>query len=230
MLGTLWRWGPVLLYALFISVLSSQSNLKVPAEISDKVAHAMEFGILAALLWRASNGRFLPERPSARPAAVALGLCAAYSALDEFHQSFVPGRESSLWDAAADTGGAVGVVLLLWGLSILWSRRSRSVAAGAADSAAAVVPTPTLTLLSKKECPLCDEAEKVILQVREELPFEFEKIDISGDADLRGRYRFDVPVLLMEGQEIFRHRVDARGLRSRLLRAREAGHAAEERP
>lgn len=41
-------------------------------------------------------------------------LAVLYSATDEFHQSFVPGRNAALMDVAIDALGA-GTTLLIWG-------------------------------------------------------------------------------------------------------------------
>jgi VanZ family protein len=66
-----------------------------------KLAHAVEFGVLAALLVRALRDRWW---------AIALGI--AYALSDEIHQSFVPGREGAPLDFAIDSVGVVvGAVL-----------------------------------------------------------------------------------------------------------------------
>ena len=65
-----------------------------------KLAHAVEFAILGALLVRAFRHAW---------AAIALG--AAYAASDELHQHFVPGRQAALTDVVIDSiGVAVGVL------------------------------------------------------------------------------------------------------------------------
>jgi len=53
-----------------------------------------------------------------RWAIAALAIAAGYSALDEFHQSFVPSRTPSSWDSLLDTTGAATAQVLLW----LWFR------------------------------------------------------------------------------------------------------------
>jgi VanZ family protein len=69
-----------------------------------KAGHLTEYGILGALLFRAFRG----ERSgwSARWSLAAILLAAVVGASDEWHQSFVPSRTPSAWDALIDTIGA----------------------------------------------------------------------------------------------------------------------------
>jgi VanZ family protein len=103
--AAVWRWGPVVAWAALIFGLSSIPDLGSGLGGWDlvlrKLAHAVEFGVLAALLVRALRDRWW---------AIALGI--AYALSDEIHQSFVPGREGALLDFAIDSVGvAVGAVL-----------------------------------------------------------------------------------------------------------------------
>jgi VanZ family protein len=71
---------------------------------ADLVFHVLEYGVFGALLARAVWLTW-----GARGAALAAFTVAAgflYGASDEWHQSFVPGRDPSAWDLAADTAGA----------------------------------------------------------------------------------------------------------------------------
>ena len=79
-----------------------------------------------------------------------------------------------------------------------------------------------LILYGKKPCSLCDLARAVVEDVIDELPdpraVTFEQVDIrAGDEALFLRYRHDVPVLVIDGSEAFRHRVDGDRLRARLV-------------
>jgi hypothetical protein len=56
----------------------------------------------------------------------------------------------------------------------------------------------------------------VLAQVRAELPFEFEEVDITDDPDLERRYRERIPVVLVDGEEAFTYFVHPDGLRRRL--------------
>ena len=73
-----------------------------------------------------------------------------------------------------------------------------------------------ITLFYAADCHLCESARRVLTQVRAELPFEFEEVDITGDADLERRYRERIPVVLVDGEETFTYFVHPDGLRRRL--------------
>jgi VanZ family protein len=100
--------GPVLAYAAVIFFLSSLSSFpkEVPSFFgSDKMAHFMEYYFFGCLLyrWLFSTGRF-QQRRHALLMTILIGTYYALS--DEWHQSFVPGRDASPWDVLFD---AVGV-------------------------------------------------------------------------------------------------------------------------
>jgi hypothetical protein len=74
---------------------------------------------------------------------------------------------------------------------------------------------PRLTLLGKPDCHLCHEMAEVVNRVigaRASL----EEKDVRSDAEWQRLYRYEIPVLLWDGQEIVRHRVDDAELRRRL--------------
>ncbi len=72
-----------------------------------KCAHVSEYAILALLLWRAlRSGSALRAKISILFGAVLLG-CAVVAASDEFHQSFVKSRTSSVRDVLVDIVGAL---------------------------------------------------------------------------------------------------------------------------
>ena len=62
---------------------------------------------------------------------------------------------------------------------------------------------------------LCDGALFVIEKVRRTAPFELEMVDISapGQEKWFEAYKNDIPVVHLDGKEVFRHRVDERALR-----------------
>ena len=125
-----WRiislWVPVAVFILLLSVASGRSD---PPEVPvwDKLMHVAAYGVLGVLAMRAFHGGAGRLRWGASLAAVALTV--GYGAIDEVHQSFVPGRDPSGWDVMADFVGAmaaVGVMGTLSGLRLLHDRRRGS--------------------------------------------------------------------------------------------------------
>ena len=79
----------------------------------DKMVHVFEFGILTLLLWWPLRA-VAPSYSKLKLAALLLIFVAANGIIDEFHQSFIPGRDSSWADAAADfLGGSLGIAWIL---------------------------------------------------------------------------------------------------------------------
>lgn len=124
------RWLPAVAVAGGIFWLSHQPSLDAPGSGIDKLEHAFAYGVLALTLWFGFGTR-LPASPVVRRRAVIVVMLAAlYGFSDEFHQSFIYGREPSLYDWIADVAGATLVVtMLLWasfaGLWGVWDNRSR---------------------------------------------------------------------------------------------------------
>jgi glutaredoxin len=71
----------------------------------------------------------------------------------------------------------------------------------------------TVTLYKKPDCCLCDEALEVIERVRREHDFTLEKVDISSDPALLDHHAERIPVVLVDGEEVFVYRVDEQALR-----------------
>ena len=96
-----------------------------------KCAHFVEYFILSLLVLRGIRaGR---KETHIGWALVAIGVVAGYAALDEFHQSFVPGREAAVADVLLDTAGGVAAQLVA-ALFIFWGdvrARQKEKASGA---------------------------------------------------------------------------------------------------
>ena len=73
-----------------------------------------------------------------------------------------------------------------------------------------------VTLYHAPGCHLCESAQRVIARVREEVDFELEEVDVSGDPELERRYRERLPVVAVDGEEAFTYFVHPDGLRRRL--------------
>lgn len=97
-----------------IFALSSRSTIPVPpglaAELTSIVGHLATYALLAALIWWALE----PLGVSAqRRFALAVSGAVAYGLSDEWHQSFVPGRDASVLDIMVDGIGACGGLVLV---------------------------------------------------------------------------------------------------------------------
>ncbi len=114
------HWVPPLLIAGVIWFLSDQPDLKSGLDsdldlVLRKLAHMAVFGSLMATLWRASGPR------------TAVVLTLAYAALDEWHQTWVEGRNGAVHDWAIDALGAgVASAIIVWRLRRRYSRGRRS--------------------------------------------------------------------------------------------------------
>lgn len=73
-----------------------------------------------------------------------------------------------------------------------------------------------MVLYTKPGCHLCDNAKAAILAVRQEISFELKEIDIRLDAELFDLYKFDIPIVTIDGLRAFKHRVDPEALKEKL--------------
>ena len=131
----LWRYGPLLLWILFISFAStsefsagntskvirpillwlfpdiSEARLATIHFLTRKAAHFSEYAVLAFLAQRAfitSANAFIQRYWF----QLGLLLVVLYALLDEYHQSFVPTRTPSIYDSAIDVAGGLTVLLI----------------------------------------------------------------------------------------------------------------------
>jgi thiol-disulfide isomerase/thioredoxin len=74
----------------------------------------------------------------------------------------------------------------------------------------------TLTLYSRAWCHLCEEMLAALEPLAEELGATVEVIDVDADPTLVERYDELVPVLVCDGVELSRYRLDAERVRAAL--------------
>jgi VanZ family protein len=100
-----------------IFVVSAQPDPPLPSSMTDKQGHSAAYAGLAVLVTRAVTGGLGAPVTLARAASAAVATT-AYGVSDEWHQSFVPGRQADAADVWADAVGAVlGVgVCGAWGM------------------------------------------------------------------------------------------------------------------
>jgi glutaredoxin len=73
-----------------------------------------------------------------------------------------------------------------------------------------------VVLYHAQGCHLCERALRVLHEIRQEIAFDFEEIDIDGDPALEARYREWLPVVEINGERAFVYYVDSAALRRRL--------------
>jgi hypothetical protein len=136
--ATLKNWLPAIGWACVISILStdrfstehtsaiifpilhwlfphaSRGTIRLMHAVIRKLAHITEYFIFGIFLMHVVRGQ--NRGWQLRWSVWAVSIAAAYAALDEFHQLFVPSRHSSPWDALLDISGAAAaqVILRLW--------------------------------------------------------------------------------------------------------------------
>lgn len=74
----------------------------------------------------------------------------------------------------------------------------------------------TITLYGRPGCCLCDEAREVLTRMRADRPFGLEEVDITTDDALHRRFLVRIPVVALDGVEIYDYRVDEADLARRL--------------
>ena len=73
-----------------------------------------------------------------------------------------------------------------------------------------------MTLYGRPGCHLCDDARAALERVRATRPFRLEEVDIEADDALFKRYLERIPVVALDGEELFELFVDERTLSQRL--------------
>lgn len=124
------RWTPVVLWALVISIFSTHyfgndqtgrvivralawllpgaklHTLNFLHHILRKCAHVFEYFVFSLLLIRALRSGH-PTAPRWMLSTIAIAIVFGYACIDEYHQSFVPGRTAKVTDALLDTASGV---------------------------------------------------------------------------------------------------------------------------
>lgn len=107
-MSSLRRWGPL---ALAVTVTLVATSVPFPAEVgdptlvpwSDKIVHV---GLYTWFGWSLGVGLWTGEKPGLGRFVLALLAAAAFAALDEWHQAWIPTRHPSALDWTADLVGA----------------------------------------------------------------------------------------------------------------------------
>jgi Glutaredoxin-like domain (DUF836) len=85
-----------------------------------------------------------------------------------------------------------------------------------------IVAALRLTLITRRDCHLCEEMAAVIDQVAPRFRAQVEVRDVDIDPELLALYTDEVPVLLIDDRKAFKYRVTASELERRLRAATRA--------
>jgi len=99
-------------YCCLIFYLSHQPTLPMPMtfEHQDKLVHLTAYAVLGICAWLYFRHLSLSNRMLF---IISLTFSSFYGATDEFHQSFIVGRDADVWDWFADTIGACLALILI---------------------------------------------------------------------------------------------------------------------
>ena len=83
---------------------------------------------------------------------------------------------------------------------------------------ATMAPVPTVTIYGRPGCHLCEDALAVVERIRADAPFALETVNIEDDDALLRAYLERIPVVALDGVEVYDFHVDEADLRARLAR------------
>ncbi len=106
-------WGAFLFWLGLIFYLSTRPAFVVSQQgtidnLAHILAHMTEYGILAALSYNLFSLYF-----QSKPEIISFVFSSFYALTDEYHQSFVPSRDSSWQDILCDVTGIILVLIVL---------------------------------------------------------------------------------------------------------------------
>lgn len=74
----------------------------------------------------------------------------------------------------------------------------------------------SVIIYSRPGCHLCEEAKQAIENSNCSDRYALEEVDIESDDELLKKYKHDIPVVTIDGEEAFKHRVDPEEFRIRV--------------
>ena len=64
-------------------------------------------------------------------------------------------------------------------------------------------------MYTRMGCHLCEAVEEVMRKVQKKHAFNLERIDIDRDSAAFALYQHEIPVVMVNGREVARHRMDS---------------------
>jgi glutaredoxin len=82
--------------------------------------------------------------------------------------------------------------------------------------------SPRVAVFHAAGCHLCERALAQVRALQDELGFALEEVAIDGDAELEARYREWLPVVEIDGEQVFTYYVHEEAFRRKLAAAQSA--------
>lgn len=79
------------------------------------------------------------------------------------------------------------------------------------------VTTMTITMYTKTDCPLCEKAKQILVELQDEYSFHLQEVDIYQDDVLLEKYQLMIPVVVIDGEEVAFGQIRKVEIRKRLL-------------
>jgi len=80
------------------------------------------------------------------------------------------------------------------------------------------MPKIHVIIYSRPGCHLCDDAKAAIMSAGCSDQFTLEEVNIESDEELLRKYKYDIPVIVIDGVESFIHRVNPKEFETRIKR------------
>ncbi|HEU4872937.1 MAG TPA: glutaredoxin family protein [Pyrinomonadaceae bacterium] len=75
---------------------------------------------------------------------------------------------------------------------------------------------PHVIIYSRPGCHLCEDAKAAIKSAGCDDQFTLEEINIESDSELLTKYKYDIPVITIDGVEAFLHRLTPQEFKQKL--------------
>ena len=67
-----------------------------------------------------------------------------------------------------------------------------------------------ITLYSKEGCHLCENAKEALFELADDFEIELEEVDITTDSALFEKYKYTIPVMVIDYSIVLEARIDTR--------------------
>ena len=71
-------------------------------------------------------------------------------------------------------------------------------------------------IFSKENCHLCEQLKNIIKKVNQDTDFDLKEIDITKDEQLFEKYKYEIPVVHINGLIAFKYKIDENEFRKKL--------------